>query len=106
MMTEVFVRLSYPLIAVCLFSLAYEVLSYWKKESDWIALVSMSLMVGTGLLFGFYFVPEIVYLQSQGPSVTQSSAFASIHETSEVCFKITVFSGLVLVIRNMFKISR
>ncbi len=106
MMTEVFVRLSYPLITVCLFSLAYEVFNYWKKDSDWIALVSMSLMVGTGLLFGFYFVPEIVYLQSQGPSVTQSSAFASIHETSEVCFKITVFSGLVLVIRNIFKISR
>ncbi|MFA0698742.1 DUF4149 domain-containing protein, partial [Vibrio sp. 10N.222.49.C9] len=84
MMTEVFVRLSYPLIAVCLVSLAYELWSYWKKDSDWIALVSMSLMVGTGLLFGFYFIPEILHLQSQGAVVTQSPVFASIHKTSEI----------------------
>ncbi|MFC0172223.1 DUF4149 domain-containing protein [Vibrio comitans] len=106
MMTEVFVRLSYPLIAVCLFSLAYEVLNYWKKDSDWIALISMSLMVGTGLLFGFYFIPEILHLQSQGPIATQSPVFASIHKTSEICFKITVLSGLVLVFRNILKMSR
>ncbi|MEZ8968642.1 DUF4149 domain-containing protein [Vibrio breoganii] len=106
MMTEVFVRLSYPLIAVCLVSLAYELWSYWKKDSDWIALVSMSLMVGTGLLFGFYFIPEILHLQSQGAVVTQSPVFASIHKTSEICFKITVLSGLVLVFRNILKMNR
>ncbi|GEA51970.1 membrane protein [Vibrio inusitatus NBRC 102082] len=106
MMTEVFVRLSYPLVAVCILSLVYEVFNYWKRDSDWIALISMSLMVGTGLLFGFYFIPEILHLQSQGPTVTQSPVFSSIHKASEVCFKITVFSGLVLVFRNILKMSR
>lgn len=106
MMTEVFVRLSYPLVVVCVFSMGYELFNYWKKESDWIALISMSLMVGTGLLFGFYFIPEILHLQSQGPTVTQSPVFSAIHKTSELCFKITVLSGLVLVFRNILKMSR
>ncbi|OBT16307.1 hypothetical protein A9264_11750 [Vibrio sp. UCD-FRSSP16_10] len=106
LMTEVFVRLSYPLVMVCIFACVFELFSYFKKGTDWIAIISMSLMVTTGLLFGFYFVPEIVHMQAQGPVVTQSDVFTSIHKTSEICFKITVFSGVVLSIRNILKLMR
>lgn len=104
-MTENFVRLSYPLAMVCLFSFAFELHSYFKRQTDWIALISMALMVATGLMFSFYFVPEIVHLQSQGPEVTQSPLFASIHKTSEISFKITAISGVVLAYRNLIKLS-
>ncbi|GAD80862.1 DUF4149 domain-containing protein [Vibrio ezurae] len=106
LMTNVFVRLSYPLIVICAIALVYELTQYLTKKSDWIALISMTLMVVTGFLFGFYFVPEIVHMQAQGALVTQSALFASIHKTSEICFKITLVSGIVLVVRNMMKLTR
>ncbi|WP_261837194.1 DUF4149 domain-containing protein [Vibrio ishigakensis] len=104
-MTENFVRLSYPLALVCLFSFIFELHRYFKVQTDWIALISMSLMVATGLMFSFYFVPEIVYLQAQGPEVTQSPMFSSIHKTSEISFKITAISGLILAYRNLMKLK-
>ncbi|CAM4310873.1 MULTISPECIES: DUF4149 domain-containing protein [Vibrio] len=106
LMTSVFVRLSYPLVVVCLVSLVYELFQYLKKSADWLALISMILMVVTGLLFVFYFVPAIVHMQERGPLVTQSAAFSSIHKASEICFKITVISGIVLAVRNILKLIR
>ncbi|MPW36180.1 DUF4149 domain-containing protein [Vibrio sp. B1Z05] len=106
LMTSVFVRLSYPLAIICLISLVYELVQYRKKSADWLALISMILMVVTGLLFVFYFVPEIVHMQERGPLVTQSAMFSSIHKTSEICFKVTVISGIVLAVRNIIKLIR
>ncbi|GAM76046.1 membrane protein [Vibrio ishigakensis] len=104
-MTENFVRLSYPLALVCLLSFIFELYRYFKIQTDWIALISMSLMVATGLMFSFYFVPEIVHLQAQGPEVTQSPMFGSLHKTSEISFKITAISGLILAYRNLMKLK-
>jgi hypothetical protein len=100
LMTENFVRLAYPLALVSILALIFEGYRYLKVEADWVALVSMSLMSVTGLLFSFYFVPEIVYLQSQGAQITQSELFVNIHQASELTIKIFVISGLTLVYRN------
>lgn len=104
-MTENFVRLAYPLALISILALIFEGHRYLKVEADWIALVSMILMSVTGLLFSFYFVPEIVHLQSQGAQITQSQLFSAIHKASELCIKITVMSGLILVYRNLIKLT-
>ncbi|WP_261817795.1 DUF4149 domain-containing protein [Vibrio gallicus] len=101
LMTEVFVRLSYPLALLCVLSLVYEVYQFVTVKTDWWALLSMFVMVTTGLLFCFYFVPQIVELQSQGALVTQSGGFATLHKISEVSFKITVLSGIILIYRRL-----
>ncbi|CAM2919604.1 DUF4149 domain-containing protein [Vibrio rarus] len=106
LMTEVFRRLCYPLVIMCLLSVMFEFAYTFKRKLDLIALICMVLMVCTGLLFAFYFVPHIIHMQNQGPLVTQTAQFASIHKLSEVCFKITVLSGICLAMRHVFKLSR
>ena len=105
-MTQNFVKLSYlvdfTLIAVFL----YEGYKYKKFERDTITQVATFFLIATGLLFGHYYIPDILTMQAAGEAMTQSEAFINTHKGSEINFKIFSLALLVLMIRNMQKACR
>lgn len=105
-MAKNFLRLSYALIVSAIFIAFYEILKLKNGTKDIYSIILASIVVITSLLFAFYFVPEIIQMQSLGESMTQSSKFNSIHKGSETNVKILVFAQLFLLIRNLYKLIK
>jgi membrane protease YdiL (CAAX protease family) len=102
-MTENFLRLSYVVTAMVVVVALYEGYKYKKFERDRITLVATFFVLGTGLLFSHYYIPDIVAMQMQGEAMTQSEAFVNTHKGSEINMKLFVVALLVLVVQNMRK---
>ena len=102
-MTEVFVRLSYLVTTTVIAVVLYEGYKYKKFERDTITQIATFFVIATGLMFGHYYVPDIVNMQLAGEKMTQSVAFINTHKGSELNFKIFSLALLVLMVRNMQK---
>lgn len=102
-MAKNFLRLSYALIVSAIVIAFYEIIKLKSGTKDIYTLISASIVVITSLLFAFYFVPEIIQMQSLGESMTLSTTFQNIHKGSEMNVKILVFAQLFLFIRNLYK---
>ena len=102
-MAKNFLRLSYALIVSAIVIALYEILKLKNGTKDIYSIIPATIVVITSLLFAFYFVPEIIQMQSLGESMTQSTTFQKIHKGSETNVKILVFAQLFLFIRNLYK---
>jgi len=91
-MAQNFFRLSYAMIFMAFIVLIYELIKLKNGVKDIFSIVSASIVIVTSLLFAFYFVPEILQMQSLGEQITQSNTFQDIHKGSETNVKILVFS--------------
>jgi len=102
-MTQNFVKLSY-LVDVTVIAVAlYEGYKYKKFERDTITQVATFFVIATGLMFGHYYLPDILTMQMAGEEMTKSAAFIATHKGSEINFKIFSLALLVLIVRNMQK---
>ena len=102
-MTQNFVKLSY-LVDVTVIAVAlYEGYKYKKFERDTITQVATFFVIATGLMFGHYYLPDILTMQMAGEEMTKSAAFINTHKGSEINFKIFSLALLVLIVRNMQK---
>ncbi|MDD2399909.1 MAG: DUF4149 domain-containing protein [Sulfurovum sp.] len=102
-MTENFVRLSYLIDILIVSVFLYEGYKYKKFERDMLTQIAALAVIAAGLLFGHYYLPDIVTMQLAGEEMTQASVFANTHKGSEINFKIFSFALLVLIVRNMQK---
>ena len=102
-MTQNFLKLSYLVDFTIIAVFLYEGYKYKKFERDTITQVATFFVIATGLLFGHYYMPDILHMQMAGETMTQSSAFLNTHKGSEINFKIFSLALLVLMIRNMQK---
>ncbi len=105
-MTENFVRLSYVITLSVVVVAIYEGYKYKKGERDKLALIAAFLIISTGVLFSYYYLPDILLMQQAGEQMTQSETFANAHKASEINFKIFVFAILLLLIRNLQRALR
>ncbi len=102
-MTQNFVKLSY-LVDITVVAVAlYEGYKYKKFERDTITQIATFFVIATGLMFGHYYLPDILTMQLAGEEMTKSAAFISTHKGSEINFKIFSLALLVLIVRNMQK---
>jgi len=102
-MTQNFVKLSY-LVDVTVIAVAlYEGYKYKKFERDNITQIATFFVIVTGLMFGHYYLPDILTMQMAGEEMTKTAAFVNTHKGSEINFKIFSAALLVLMIRNMQK---
>ena len=102
-MTQNFVKLSY-LVDVTVIAVAlYEGYKYKMFERDTITQVATFFVIATGLMFGHYYLPDILTMQMAGEKMTQTTAFINTHKGSEINFKIFSLALLVLIVRNMQK---
>lgn len=102
-MTENFVRLAYLVDVLAVAVFLYEGYKYKKFERDMLTQIAAFFVIATGLLFGHYYLPDIVAMQLAGEGMTQTSVFVNTHKGSEINFKIFSLALLVLMIRNMQK---
>jgi len=102
-MTQNFVKLSY-LVDVTVIAVAlYEGYKYKMFERDTITQVATFFVIATGLMFGHYYLPDILTMQMAGEEMTKSAVFINTHKGSEINFKIFSLALLVLIVRNMQK---
>jgi len=102
-MTQNFIRLSYLVDFTVIAVVLYEGYKYKMFERDTVTQVATFFVVATGLMFGHYYLPDILTMQMAGEKMTQSAAFVNTHKGSEVNFKIFAAALLVLIVRNMQK---
>lgn len=105
-MTENFVRLSYVITLSVVIVAIYEGYRYKKGERDTLAIITAFLIICTGVLFSYYYLPDILLMQQAGEQMTQSETFANTHKASEINFQIYVFAILALLIRNFQRALR
>ncbi len=105
-MAKNFLRLSYAMIVSAIIIAIYEIIKLKSGTKDIYSIIPTTIVVITSLLFAFYFVPEIIQMQSLGESMTQSTQFQNIHKGSEMNVKILVFAQLFLFIRNLYKLIK
>ena len=102
-MTQNFVKLSYLVTMTIIAVVLYEGYKYKKFERDTVTQVATFFVIATGLMFGQYYLPDILTMQMAGEEMTKSVAFINTHKGSEINFKIFSLALLVLLVRNMQK---
>lgn len=105
-MTENFVRLSYLVTISVIVAVIYEGYKYKKGERDKLTFVALFLVLATGLMFSYYYLPDIIMMQQAGEEMTKTQLFIDTHNGSEMNFKIYTFALLLLLIRNFQKALR
>ncbi len=102
-MTQNFVRLSYLVTFTVIAVALYEGYKYKKFERDTITQIATFFVIATGLMFGYYYLPDIITMQMAGEAMTKTEAFVNTHKGSEINIKIFAVALLVLIVRNMQK---
>ena len=100
-MTRNFVLLGYTVTATILFVFLYEGYKYKMGERDKVTMAVAFVVIFTGAMFNWYYLPDIVTMQMAGEAMTKSQAFLNTHKGSELDFKIFSLAILVLMIQNM-----
>ncbi|KIM04021.1 MAG: hypothetical protein KN64_10015 [Sulfurovum sp. AS07-7] len=102
-MTQNFIKLSYIVTLSVVFVALYEGYKYKMGERDTLTLIGAFLVIATGLMFSYYYIPDIVLMQQAGEEMTKTQAFINTHKGSEINFKIYAFGLLVVLVRNYSK---
>jgi hypothetical protein len=105
-MTQNFVLLSYGLTVLILVVVLYEGYRFKMGEHGKLENAVTILVLASAALFNYYYLPDIVSMQSMGAEATQTVRFAHAHIGSEIDFKVLAAAILVLMIINMRKACR
>jgi len=105
-MTRNFILLSYAVTATIIFVFLYEGYKYKMGERNKLTQVASLLLIFSGAMFNWYYLPDIVTMQMAGEQMTSSQVFINTHKASEIDFKILAASILLLMIQNMRKACR
>lgn len=100
-MTQNFIRLNYFLTIGAVSIILYEALSFKIGFRDFVIFGAAFVATSTSLLFGYYYLPDIVALQQAGEAMTKSEAFALLHKGSEINMKLLAISYPVLLFRRV-----
>jgi hypothetical protein len=102
-MTQNFVKLSYLVTTTVIAVVLYEGYKYKKFERDTTTQVATFFVIATGLMFGNYYLPDILLMQQAGEEMTKTVKFINTHKGSEINFKIFSLALFVLIVQNMRK---
>ncbi len=105
-MTQNFVRLGYGLTVMMLAVFLYEGYRYKMGEHDKIVTSVTLIVLATAALFNYYYLPDIVSMQSMGVEAVQSDVFEGLHKGSELDVKVMAVAILALMVLNMRKACR
>ncbi len=105
-MTQNFIKLSHLVTLSVIVVVVYEGYKYKMGERDLLTFVALFLVVVTGLMFSYYYIPDIITMQQAGEEMTKTQVFLDTHKGSEIDFKIYAFAMLLLLVRNFKKALR
>ena len=102
-MTEIFVRSNYLIAFTSLFVLAVEAYHFLFFCRDKITFFSAFGVVWMGLMFVFYYTPQIIEFQKTGESVLKNELFQKAHFASELDYKILLVCLTILFVRYLYR---
>jgi len=102
-MTENFVRLGYLVSFTVLVVALYEGYKYKMFDREAMTTIPAFLVMSSGLLYSFYYIPQILEFQKEGEQITESKLFENTHFASELDFKLFTFALLALLIRTLYR---
>ena len=102
-MTENFVRLGYLVTFTVLVVALYEGYKYKMFDREAMTTIPAFLVMSSGLLYSFYYIPQILEFQKEGEQITESKLFENTHFASELDFKLFTFALLALLIRTLYR---
>ncbi len=105
-MTQNFIWLGYGLTAMIIAVFLYEGYRYKMGEHDKVVTSVTLIVLATAALFSYYYLPNIVSMQSMGEAATQTDTFAGLHKGSELDVKVLAVAILTLMVLNMRKACR
>lgn len=105
-MTQNFIKLSHLVTLSVIVAVVYEGYKYKMGERDLLTFVALFLVVVAGLMFSYYYIPDIITMQQAGEEMTKTQVFLDTHKGSEIDFKIYAFAMLLLLVRNFKKALR
>ena len=74
-MTENFVRLGYIVSFTVLVVALYEGYKYKMFDREAMTTIPAFLVISSGLLYSFYYIPQILEFQKEGEQITESKLF-------------------------------
>ena len=105
-MTQNFVRLGYGLTVMMIAVFLYEGYRYKMGEHDKVVTSVTLIVLATAALFNYYYLPDIVSMQSMGVEAVESTVFENLHKGSELDVKVMAVAILALMVLNMRKACR
>lgn len=93
MMSELFCKMGYVLLAVSAFSLVFEFFSLNKHFFRFI--LSLIILI-LSCIFVFYFTDFVLHAQALGEKAVQTKEFRSVHNWSEITLKLIVALQILL----------
>ncbi len=81
----------------------YESYKYKKFERDTITQIAIFFALSAGMLFSYYYIPDIIMMQLAGEEMTKSIEFINTHKGLEINLKIYFGAILVILVRNLQK---
>lgn len=110
MMTQIFLKYNYILLAVSAFTLAFDLFKLRSNECVHVKISAVALSFINAVLaavFVFYFTDFILDAQAAGEAMTKGNAeFDAIHSASELVMKIMIVVQALLFFLRSFKISK
>ncbi|MDR3163178.1 MAG: DUF4149 domain-containing protein [Helicobacteraceae bacterium] len=107
LMSEIFRRFNYALIAALIVITAYECWRWYVRESGVGFLLAALSAVISGGVFAFYCTPFILSAaRSDDIEVLSSPSFHSVHSLSEALFKVFVLALLTLFALNLRRLAK
>ena len=105
-MSENFLRLGYLVTFTVIIVTLYEGFKYKTFNRDAITLIGSFLVICTGLLFVYYYLPQILEFQKEGAVIAQNKIFKNTHVASEFDFKLFTFSLVLLLMRTLYRVIK
>ncbi len=102
-MSENFVRLGYLVTFTVVCVVLYEGYKYKMLDREAFSTIPAFLAISSGLLYSYYYIPQILHMQKEGESITDSKLFENLHFASELDFKLFTLALLVLLARTLYR---
>lgn len=93
MMSELFCKMRYVLLAVGIFSLIFE---FFSLNRHFFRLILSLVILALSCIFVFYFTDFILHAQALGEKAVQTQEFRSVHKWSELTLKLIVALQILL----------
>lgn len=103
LMTSIFVKLNFLLVALGVIIFIYEIFSFFKYKNK-LSVLFGAISIVLIYLFAFYYTPFVIDTQKLGEDGIATLIFDKIHKESVLVFKALLLCLFALFIANVFKI--
>jgi len=103
LMTKNFIALSYFINMALIATFLFELYRFKLFQRDRVIMISALLVLMSGALFNFYYLPDIIQYTKMGEDALNSTTFEHIHKGSVIDLSIYLVSSFLLAFSELIK---